>query len=162
MIKGNNFLASAQELLDCTDTYGNYGCNGGYMATSFKYIKEKRLHTESDYPYVAKFQKCLSPSGTTWTLSSYKELNTCDSLLNALMNGPVSVAVDLSSSWSYKSGIITECGKLPSSGSLLVGVADNYWRLKQSFGVKWGENGYFRVARGNTCAICDIASYPII
>ena len=72
MIKGNTFLASAQELLDCTDAYGNYGCNGGYMSNSFKYIKEKRLHVESDYPYVAKFQKCLSPSGKTWTLSSYK------------------------------------------------------------------------------------------
>lgn len=39
MIKNNNILGSAQELLDCTNSYGNYGCNGGFMASSFEYIK---------------------------------------------------------------------------------------------------------------------------
>ncbi len=79
MIKGNNILGSAQELLDCTDTYGNYGCNGGYMSYSFKYIKEKHIHEAKDYPYTGKNEKCKNPvAGTTWTLNSYTEMTKCD------------------------------------------------------------------------------------
>lgn len=162
MIKNNNIVASAQELLDCTNSYGNFGCNGGYMSSSFKYIKEKRLHEEKNYVYVGKNQKCEKPAGNTWTLSSYTEIVGCDNLLNALAAGPVSVAIDLSSIFDYKSGIVTKCGSTPSSGSLVIGVTDTYWRLKQSFSVNWGEKGYIRLARGNTCAVCNMASYPTI
>lgn len=83
-------------------------------------------------------------------------------MLNALSAGPVSVAVDMSGLYNYKSGIVTKCGTTPSSGSLLIGVTDNYWRLKQSFSVNWGESGFFRLARGNTCAVCTMASSPTI
>lgn len=45
LIKGSqNISFSAQEILDCTGSYGNYGCNGGYMSSSFKYIKEKGIN----------------------------------------------------------------------------------------------------------------------
>jgi hypothetical protein len=163
MINRTNIFGSAQELLDCTGSYGNFGCNGGYMAASFKYIKEHKIHEAADYPYTAKSEKCRTPlPGATWALRSYTEMTKCDDLLNALSSGPVSVAVDMSSLYNYKSGIVTKCGTSPSSGSLVVGVTDTYWRLKQSFSVNWGENGYFRLARGNTCAVCDMASYPTI
>jgi C1A family cysteine protease len=79
MIKDNNILGSAQELLDCTDTYGNFGCNGGYMSYSFKYIKEKHVHETKDYPYTGKSEKCKNTvAGTTWTLHSYTETTKCD------------------------------------------------------------------------------------
>lgn len=132
------------------------------MSSSFKYIKEKKLHEADDYAYVGKNQACHHPFGNQWTLSSYTEIVGCDNLLNALAAGPVSVAIDLSSIYDYKSGIVTKCGTLPSSGSLVIGVTDTYWRLKQSFGVNFGEKGYIRLARGNTCAVCNMASYPTI
>lgn len=80
----------------------------------------------------------------------------CDNLLNAIALGPVAVAIDLSHMISYKSGILTDCGTkpIPNSGSLVVGVADNYWKLKEALGATWGENGYIRIGRGNTCAVC--------
>ena len=162
MIKNNNIVASAQQLLDCSGSYGNYGCNGGYMTSSFEYIKEKKLHEAKDYVYVGKDQKCEKPTGHAWTLSSYTEVVGCDNLLNALAAGPVSVAIDMSSIYDYMSGIVKKCGSTPSSGSLVIGVTDKYWRLKQSFSVNWGENGYIRLARGNTCAVCNMASYPTI
>lgn len=133
------------------------------MSQGFKYIKEKKIHESKDYPYTGKSEKCRNPlPGTTWTISSYIESTKCDELLNAIAKGPVAVAVDFSGLYNYKSGIVTKCGTTPSSGSLLVGVTDDYWRLKQSFSVNWGESGYFRLARGNTCAVCSIASYPTI
>jgi hypothetical protein len=162
IIKGNNILGSAQELLDCTGPYGNQGCNGGYMSQSFKYIKEHRVHEAKDYPYTAKSEKCKTVHGDTWTIASYTESTKCEDMLNAISLGPVAVAVDFSGLYDYKSGIVTKCGTTPSSGSLLVGVADNYWRLKQSFSVSWGESGYFRLARGNTCGVCSMMSYPTL
>jgi hypothetical protein len=45
-------------------------------------------------------------------------------------------------------------------GVLLVGVSDQFWRIKNSWGTSWGESGFVRLARGNTCGICNAASYP--
>ena len=43
----------------------------------------------------------------------------------------------------------------------------NSWIIKNSFGEKWGENGYIRLTKENTygkegCAITMQAGYPII
>jgi hypothetical protein len=48
--------------------------------------------------------------------------------------------------------------------ALAVGMNDNYWTVKLSWGVGWGEQGYIRLYRGlssitkNTCGICNAAS----
>lgn len=43
---------SNQQLLDCTRSYGNGGCNGGLMSNSFNYLKSHWMMKDSDYPYV--------------------------------------------------------------------------------------------------------------
>lgn len=48
-----------------------------------------------------------------------------------------------------------------NSMALLVGVVEGNWKVKNSWGAAWGENGYIRVAAGNTCGICSIGIYPL-
>jgi len=82
--------------------------------------------------------------------------------LNALKERPISVAVD-ASTWSlYGGGIMSNCGTGVNHGVLLVGVTDTYWRIKNSWGTGWGEKGFIRIGPGNTCAICQYPSYPVL
>lgn len=105
--------------------------------------------------------KCTAPTTSKYSIRSYQgDSKGCDFLLNALSKGPVSVAVDASNFYSYKSGIFDKCGNNPSSGALVVGVTDDYWLIKMSFGSSFADKGYVRIKRGNICAVCEIVSYP--
>ena len=57
---------------------------------------------------------------------------------------------------------MSQCGTAIDHGVLVVGATDDYWKVKNSWGASWGENGYIRLARGNTCAVCSYPSYPTV
>jgi C1A family cysteine protease len=77
------------------------------------------------------------------------------------MSRPVSVAVDGNNFSRYSSGIFDNCGKSISIAVLLVGATDQYYKLKNSWGTAWGEQGYIRITRVyDSCGICEYASYP--
>ena len=164
-----------QELVDCSGSYGNEGCNGGWMDYAFEYIRDKGISLESEYPYHARDQKCQKKS-SSFKLAGYTDVpeNDSDQLLNALNIEPVSVAVEADeAAWqSYTGGIVTKnCGTDLDHGVLLVGSGHDstknldFWRIKNSWGTSWGEKGFIRLLRKpgkgpGMCGIAMVASYP--
>lgn len=129
------------------------------MDSAFQYVIDHGIAFAKDYPYVARNQACAKDGGDI-KIKQFVDVPGCDNLANALSSRPVSVAVD-AGQWSlYKGGILTSCTSNVNHGVLTVGFTDAYWKIKNSWGTAWGENGYIRLGRGNTCAICSYPSYP--
>ena len=46
---------SVQEIVDCSDSTGNTGCDGGYFTKSWEYVvQETGIATELDYAYLSE------------------------------------------------------------------------------------------------------------
>lgn len=49
------FIVSEQQIIDCSLTFGNYGCAGGSLRNTLRYIeKTGGLMAYTDYPYASK------------------------------------------------------------------------------------------------------------
>ena len=96
--KGTLPSFSEQELVDCSKSYGNHGCNGGIMSFGFNYIADHKLATEKDYPYKGRDSSCKrKDTGERYGVSEYVTLDSVDvnGLSAALENNPVSVAIEV-------------------------------------------------------------------
>lgn len=92
------------------------------------------------------------------------DMKDCKSLGAALLKIPVAVAVDASKFYNYKSGVFNDCSSKPmlNHALALVGMTSEYWLGKEQFGVKWGDNGYIKIAKtGSACGVCLMASFPL-
>jgi len=176
---GNLVSLSEQNLMDCSTSYGNQGCNGGLMDQAFQYIiANKGIDTEESYPYQGVQGTCqYNAANSGATLSSFKDIPKGDeaTLQTAVTQQPVSVAIDAShiSFQLYTSGIYYDilCSATRlDHGVLVVGygtdTTDNraYWIVKNSWGTTWGQEGYLYMSkdRNNNCGIATSASYPIV
>ncbi|WRX29786.1 Peptidase C1A [Theobroma cacao] len=178
IVTGNLTSLSEQELIDCDTTYNN-GCNGGLMDNAFAYIiANGGLHREDDYPYIMEEGTCemRKEQSNLVTISGYRDVpkNNEESLLKALANQPVSVAIQASGrDFQFYSGGVFDghCGTQVDHGVAAVGYGStsrglNYIIVKNSWGPRWGEKGYIRMKRNTKkleglCGINKMASYPI-
>ncbi|XP_027882685.1 cathepsin L1 [Xiphophorus couchianus] len=169
---------SEQNLVDCSKSFGTYGCSGAWMANAYDYVISNGLQTTDTYPYTSvDSQPCFYDSRLAVAhIRDYRFIPKGDeqALADAVATvGPITVAVDAdhASFLFYSSGIYNEPSCNPnhlSHAVLLVGYGSeeghDYWIVKNSWGTSWGEGGYMRMARngGNTCGIASYALYPIL
>ncbi|TRY94402.1 hypothetical protein DNTS_027943 [Danionella cerebrum] len=169
---------SEQQLVDCSRSYGTYGCSGAWMANAYDYVIKNGLERTETYPYTsADTQPCFyDESSVVARIADYRFLPAGDeqALADAVATvGPITVAVDADnpSFLFYSSGIYKESNCNPNNlnhAMLVVGYGseegNDYWILKNSWGTGWGEGGYMRMIRNgrNTCGIASYALYPTL
>eukprot|EP00026_Physarum_polycephalum_P011988 Phypoly_transcript_12243.p1 GENE.Phypoly_transcript_12243~~Phypoly_transcript_12243.p1 ORF type:complete len:335 (+),score=55.31 Phypoly_transcript_12243:91-1095(+) len=178
LTKQNLVGLSEQNLIDCSTSYGNNGCNGGLMDQAFRYIiANGGIDTEASYPYTMASEPCkykAKESGASITgFTDVKPAGSESALETATVHQPISVAIDASHSsfQLYESGVYYEpdCSTTAlDHGVLVVGYgvdgSKDYWLVKNSWGTTWGQAGYIWMSRNrdNNCGIATLASFPTI
>jgi len=180
-LTGNAIVSlSEQQLVDCSTSYGNQGCQGGLMDDAFKYIKATGgLCSEDEYAYTGKDGTCQASScGTLYDpITSFNDVSpsSFQSMEEAVSAGPVAIAIEADSFafQFYHSGVFTgNCKTKLDHGVLAVGYGElsgqKYWKVKNSWGSSWGMSGYILVCKecgknGNDgqCGLLMQPSYPI-
>jgi len=170
---------SAQALVDCVPNPqhcgGTGGCDGATGELAYAFVKDHGIPLESELPYTAETGHCEHsegpwPSSQRVRISGWHQLpsNKYEPLMQALASeGPVVVSVDGNSWFDYDKGVFDGCDKDAILGHavLLVGYGSDagkpYWRIQNSWGADWGENGFIRLTRHtDEEAYCGIDNKP--
>lgn len=188
-LEGSKFLKtgelvalSEQNLIDCDHV--DLGCNGGLMDNAFKFDeKSGGLCSEADYPYQAKQgtcnTECTDVEGSI--VSTFVDVPPGDeqALISAIAMQPISIAIEASQFvfQFYKTGVLNDdsCGSRGTidHGVLAVGYGTDldtqvpYFKVKNSWGETWGENGFIKIGRKSEnefgiCSILKMASFPVV
>ncbi|GAB6027064.1 hypothetical protein CHUAL_013791 [Chamberlinius hualienensis] len=179
--KGTLNVLSEQNLIDCTYSYGNTGCDGGSIVASFQYIIDTNgIDTEESYPYTGTSTSTECKYAFTsrgGTLTGYIDVTPSSDesvLQNAVDISAVSASIDASqeSFQLYSSGLYDEplCSSTELNHAILIvgygtnEEASDFWLVKNSWGTSWGEQGYINMSRNknNQCGIATEASYPLL
>eukprot|EP01133_Synstelium_polycarpum_P002263 gene2263-2565_t len=157
---GNLVALSQQQIIDCSDSFGNKGCTYGSPTNSYGYvIHQGGIDSSASYPSKGGASKCkYSSANSVASFSAYINVTSGSesSLAIALNQNPVSVCIDASqmSFQLYSGGVYYE----PACSStvldlclLLVGYgtqsAESYWIVRNDFGTNWGINGYIYMSK---------------
>ncbi len=159
--KGNPNLAidlSEQALFSC----GGGSCaTGWYLNEAMDYAVNPGVPDESCLPYTQSHSNCSSRCGdwasrsekiAGWSWVTYTGWDEI-ALKNAISQGPVPCRMEVYEDfYSYSSGVYqyTTGSFLGGHFVVLVGWDDasNCWIAKNSWGLGFGENGYFKIRRG--------------
>jgi C1A family cysteine protease len=169
---------SEQQLNDCSNSFGNEGCNGGLQEYAFDYYKKRGAELESTYPYKGRDMHCkYDKSKVVAEITGRVGLKKGQASLKAgLAERVLAVSVYAEPWMSYQGGIYNNMKKCPSAERLLdhavlaVGYGsengEDFWIIKNSWSTGWGEKGYIRLARQATGkAICGLdldVLYPTV
>lgn len=172
---------STEQLVDCEKA--DLGCNGGDIPEAIRYLKQKGMATAADYhddsSKPGRTQKCTWDGEHAVDVQGFKyAIPTCtkgncahqnEHVLAAALakHGPLSVCINSGDGqpgdWDdYKSGVWKrECkakAALVDHCVQLVGYdksgEEPYWKLRNSWGTDWGEDGFIRLPFGSDNACC--------
>jgi cathepsin F len=159
---------SEQQLIDCDTT--NTGCDGGIMASAYEYLRGSGIQAAYTYPYLEYTGYCsYDASHANNIISDSVSAGTSDEeyikeMLYTI--GPLAITINADLLQYYTGGVLSmsydECPYAPSHGVNLVGYGTDeygvdYWIIRNTWGPDWGENGYFRLARGY--GLCGVNMY---
>ncbi|MQL90065.1 hypothetical protein Taro_022654 [Colocasia esculenta] len=173
MVTGNLITLSEQELVDCDDL--NSHCSPGSRIGAYKYIlRNMGIDTDANYPYTAKQGTCKADRNQEVTIDGYKIVprNNERALSKQVAKQPVGSGLDASGRefQLYTGGIHrAPCTTNRNHAVTIVGydseAGEDYWIIKNSYGKKWGEEGYLKLPRNvaerdGRCGIAQLATYP--
>jgi predicted secreted protein len=158
-------LDLAEQYLVSCNTDG-WGCSGGFWAHDYHEWKFSPPETvagavyESEFPYTATDAPCGGPYThhqpiADWVyIGNSSSVPSTDAIKQAILDhGPVSAAVCVNSAFqSYTDGVFNPLGWCftINHAIVLTGWDDSLgaWRLRNSWGPDWGEDGYMWIAYG--------------
>ena len=161
---------SAQSIMDCTSGQNrpDVGCEGGLMEYVFEYAKEHPIALETEFPYREQEGTCPQKLLSHVQVQNYKVLMIEDNpkaeqqFEDILHNyGPIGIGIDSENMDNYKGGIFTadQCGKDIDHAVTIIGYTEDAWIIKNSWGPRWGNNGYLYLERGSNA--CGVAEYGV-
>jgi len=174
-IKNKNIITlSEQQLVDCDKV--DAGCQGGWMDNAFDFLtKNGGVMGDVDYAYKAVKSTCtFNQSKVKVQLNGFKDIDSNEETIKKVVfeNGPLSVAVNATPFQFYTGGILTptvqSCNPQQlNHGVVIVGYGSengkNFWIIRNSWGAKWGEQGYIRLARGiGACGVNTHVSTSVL
>jgi cathepsin L len=164
------------------DRYDSGGCTGGWSEEAMEYVRQHNVTYESAYPYTASNGVCnqnpldgsspepamtLGGPNPGWTGYSGGNSTIIKSLLAV---SPVANYIRVENGFQlYNGGVMdTACaGQGINHATAIVGYCNskllfgnfNYWIVKNSWGTRWGEDGYYRIqTRRSGAGICESQS----
>jgi cathepsin F len=152
---------SEQQIVNC-NPYA-VGCHGGNVGLAIKYVTTAGLGLETSDRYVARKEMC-SRVAPVVRVQSVKYAGTKDENYIAAMlvkYGPLATAINARMFKYYSRGIMKystyQCSPYALNHAVNIvgyGVSGGvkYWIIRNTWGPRWGENGYLRVAWG-TCGV---------
>ncbi|KAK9738480.1 Papain family cysteine protease [Popillia japonica] len=171
---------SPQHLLSCNNR-GQQSCDGGHLDRAWMYFRKQGIVEEACFPYTGRIETCnrhyldrcpmrhLKKTNKYKVGPAYRLGNETDIMYEIMKSGPVQATMKVYHDfYSYERGIYehTDLSIVDRTGYhsvRIVGWGEDrgrkYWKVANSWGTEWGENGFFRIVKGKN--ECDIESFVL-
>lgn len=185
---GSLIRLSEQQILDCAwYDNGNSGCDGGFAGEAFTWIAGNHgIALEADYPYLMVDGYCKSRIRDSGVFVqghvnvSASEMALADAVAN---HGPIAVAINAATpDFYYMQGdgvynnpscvggiddLDHEVLVVGYGTDVINGKNVDYWLMKNSWGIIWGNKGFWKMARnvpmhGGMCGVHQQGRYAIV